>query len=388
MAKVMLFIDGTWLYANVDRLAQSYGDDNFHLDFGKLPGVLKEEIADQLGGTEVDIVRTYLFGSFPDNCDVRDEDAIARRLDFFEMLKEEYHYELELFPINFRGKRLRKADRDPRDTFEPKEKCVDISLATSMLYFAAIPYAYDIAIAVIGDQDFKPVLQHVRRLGKRVSIASIKGSCAPDYADPRDEARVKDFDIIWLDDLLDRLALKYERRQIECQSPQHRGDRRVWTTFYVRRGQKFYCEKCRTEFTKQKRDAAERAVRDRPQPLHTSTDDAPSADVSSVEDEGGSAFLAGTNIDPNNENTATSESGPPALFGIIKTKFPDRKYGFIRADDGREYYFNPGDLEPGTDFGVISERDAVVFEIRRHALPEKAGAASRVRLQQPDAGSA
>ena len=149
-----------------------------------------------------------------------------RRLDFFSMLKEEYRYELEIFPINFRGRRVRKADRDPKDTFEPREKCVDISLATSMLYFTAIPHAYDIGMAVVGDQDFKPVLQHVRRLGKRVAIASIQGSCAPEFIDPRDEARVKDFGIIWLDDLLHQLELKYERHQLECQSPAHKGERK------------------------------------------------------------------------------------------------------------------------------------------------------------------
>ncbi len=82
-------------------------------------------------------------------------------------------------------------------TFEPKEKCVDIALATSMLFSAAMPNAYDVAVAVLGDQDFKPVLQSVRRLGKRVAIASIQGTCAEDLQDPRDEARVRDFKLIW-----------------------------------------------------------------------------------------------------------------------------------------------------------------------------------------------
>lgn len=97
-----------------------------------------------------------------------------------------------------------------------------------MLYFVAIPYAYDIAVAVAGDQDYKPVLQHVRRLGKRVAISSIKGSCAPDYADPRDEVRVKDFDVVWIDNLLHKLELRYEKHQLECGSPFHKGERRVW----------------------------------------------------------------------------------------------------------------------------------------------------------------
>ena len=183
MAKIMVFIDGSWLYANTPRLAESYGKKSFQIDFGKLPAVVAEAVREQLGNTEVDVVRTYLFGSYASNNHPADDAIVQRRLDFYDMLREEHHYEVEVFPINFRGRRLRKADRDPADTFEAKEKCVDISLATSMLYFAAIPFAYEIAIAVVGDQDFKPVLQHVRQLGKRVAIASIKEasprSCRP-----------------------------------------------------------------------------------------------------------------------------------------------------------------------------------------------------------------
>ena len=50
------------------------------------------------------------------------------------------------FPAE-RPRRLRRTDRDPNDTFEPKEKCVDIALATSMLFNAAMANAYDVAIA-------------------------------------------------------------------------------------------------------------------------------------------------------------------------------------------------------------------------------------------------
>lgn len=57
------------------------------------------------------------------------------------MLKEEYRSEPEVYPINFRGRRLRKVNRDTSDNFEPKEKCVDSSLATAMLYYPAISYA-------------------------------------------------------------------------------------------------------------------------------------------------------------------------------------------------------------------------------------------------------
>jgi CspA family cold shock protein len=277
-------------------------------------------------------------------------------------LKEQYHYEVETFPINFRGRRLRRADRDIRDTFEPKEKCVDISLATAMLFYAAIPYAYDIAIAVLGDQDFKPVLQHVRRLGKRVAIASIKGSCAPDFADPADEARVKDFDIIWLDDLLARLELKYEPHQLLCESPNHKGDRSVWTTFHPRKGQKFYCDECRAEFTKQKIQAQQEFV---------------------------STSFPGA-------ATTETANGPPAapaagvlvgqtLTGEIKKKVADRGFGFIHASDGCDYFFHLSDLEADLNFDELVEGTRVDFEVKREPSYERAGAAQRVRRVAPPA---
>ena len=73
-------------------------------------------------------------------------ELLGRRLNFFGMLRQQHHYEVEAFPINFRGNRLRKTDRDPASSFEPKEKCVDIALATSMLFSAAMPNAYDVAV--------------------------------------------------------------------------------------------------------------------------------------------------------------------------------------------------------------------------------------------------
>lgn len=349
MAKVMLFIDGTWLYKNMPRLSEAYGQQDFRIDFGKLPLVLSGEVAKQLGSTTVDVVRTHLFGSYAANFDLRDDDAVQRRLDFFDMLKEEYNYELELFPINFRGRRLRRNDRDPEDSFEPKEKCVDISLATAMLYYAAIPNAYDIGIVVVGDQDFKPVLQNVRRLGKRVAIASIKGSCAPEYADPRDEARVKDYGIIWLDDLLDELALRYERHKLECQSPMHKGDRMVWTTFYPRRGQRFYCPECQAEFSSQKQEAQREFV---------------SSNVDEV------------------KRVSDDEEAPiqrKRLHGVVKKKVADRGFGFIQTEEGPQYFFHLTDLEGDLEFMDVEEGLHVEFEIKKDPDHDKAGAAQKVR---------
>ncbi len=350
MLKIMVFIDGTWLYINKSRLSEVYGDESFHVDFGKLPQVLAQEVSMQLGDIDVDVVRTCLFGSYAVNFDIRDEEIVNRRREFFDMLKEEHHYEVEIYPINFRGRRIRKTDRDARDTFEPKEKYVDISLAASMLYYAAIPNVYDIAIAVIGDRDFIPMLQAVRRLGKRVAIASIKNSCAPDIADPRDASRVKDFDLIWLDGLLEKLELRYERRLQRCESPIHRGNAMVWTTFRPKRGQKFFCDECRAEFQRQKREAISEYVEET---------------VDDVEGENGSGDQ--------------SSYFAPRLVGSIKRLFPQKAFGFLTGSDTKDYFFHLTDLQ-GADFNSLTEGERVEFEIEKPASESRAGSAQSVRL--------
>jgi cold shock CspA family protein len=343
MIRFMLFIDGTWLYSNTPRLVDASAEPGFALDFGKLPRVLADEVARALGHDEWTVVRTHLFGSYADNVDPRDTEPVQRRLGFFTMLRQSHHYEVEAFPINFRGKRLRKTDRDPNDSFEPKEKCVDIALATSMLFNAAMPNAYDVAIAVLGDQDFKPVLKSVRRLGKRVAIASIQGACSNELADPADKERLRDGAILWLEELLPKLARRYDPHVLECQSPIHAGDRMVTTTYYPKRGEKFYCERCRESYSRLKH--ADSADRDGPM--------------------------------------RWAPPGTP-LRGLVSHKRMDKGYGFIRVDgcgewDGPEYFFHDSDLEDGVTFAELVEGEVVTFEVKAEAPEGKAPPARDVR---------
>lgn len=359
MAKLMLFIDGTWLYASTRKLGQVSGNSDFHVDFGKLPNVLASEVGKQLGAPDLDIVRTYLFGSYASNYDPRDDAAVQQRRDFFAMLKEEFHYEVETFPVNFFGKRLRRADRDPEDDFEPREKCVDIALATAILYYAAIPNAYDVAIVVLGDRDFLPVLQHVRRLGKRVAIASVRGACAPELADPRDEARVKDFDVIWLDELLEELVLKYELHLERCDGPEHQGDRMVWTTYRPRKMQRFFCDACRAAFDRQKQEAQGEfvAAASEPQPVSAAEDTGPLTDLTGV----------------------TTTELLTGLRGVVKKK-TDRGFGFIGTDTGRDYFFHLTDVLSDLSWESIEEGMEVTFEVKAQPTADRAGAAAEVRI--------
>lgn len=347
MPKIMVFIDGTWLYRNTFKLAEAAGKPDYRIHFGKLPAVLARLVGEQSGGGPADIVRTHLVSSYPTHHDAQDDEAVERQLDFYDFLREEYRYDVQLFRVNYMGRRVRRADRDPDDPFEPREKCVDIALATTMLYYAAMPGAYDVAIAVVGDGDYRPVFQYLRLLGKRVAIASVQGSCAAEFSDPLDEARVKDFDVIWLNELVDDLELSYDPHLRRCESPTHEGDRMVMTTYYPRKGQKFYCDTCRADFARQREQAWTGAA-------------------------------AGA------DELAPPLLGEPPrvgqmLSGYVKRKFDDRMYAFIRAADGRDYFCHVADMDDAATFGELAEGDLVEFLVRK--LPERgqAGAARGVR---------
>ncbi len=327
MTRLMTFIDGTWLYSNTNTLAETYGDPGYRVDYGRLQDVLVDRASDMIGGVSVDAVRTHLFGSYAKNCDPVDEEHVRRRLDFFRHLERNYHYEVETYAVDFHGRRLRKSDRDPNDAFTPKEKCVDIALASAMVQMASID-AFDVAIAVIGDRDFIPALQRVRSLGKRVVITSIASSCSHEIADPYDRQRVKDTDIVWLDTLLEDIKVRHEKHRLECQSPTHSGPREVWTQFYPRRGQKFYCDSCREKY---------------------------------MEEQGSNGFTTGPSA-ISQEVMSRSQVGDK-LEGVITSVRLDKRYAFARSTDGEDFFVHESDLASGVDLDMLSESVRVAFQV-------------------------
>jgi uncharacterized LabA/DUF88 family protein/cold shock CspA family protein len=340
MIKAMVFIDGSWLYANLGELARTYDQPDFQIDFGRLPQVLADDVAEQAGLGRIDLVRTVFFASYAESCDPRDLPLVHRRQAFFTRLREDYSYDLETFGINYHGRRLRRGDRDADDPFQPREKCVDLALAVRMTAYAMTPGAMDVAIAVIGDRDFVPVLREVRRSGRRVALASIFRSCADELADPADAAGVRDFDVIWLEDILNRIELRSERQQLICQSPSHQGDRRVWTSFVPRRGRRFICDRCRAQAREQ---------------------------------------LSGT---------VEVEPGGSTLRGRIKNLIWDRGYGFIAAEDGQDYFFHANALDGGLVFEELESERPVQLEVKTAPAAGRAGAARLVRPDDPGAAGA
>jgi cold shock CspA family protein/uncharacterized LabA/DUF88 family protein len=345
MIKVMVFIDGTWLY-HVQRsiLRKIIGNQNLAIDYGKLPHVLAKRLGEQLGATEVDLVRTHFFCSIPKNVDPRDIEEVEKQQEFYDMLHEDYHYEIYPLEIDFKGRRLHKKDRDPMDPFVPEEKGVDIALASTMLYYAAIPHAYDAAIGVFGDQDYIPVLQYVRRLGKRVMIASVHGSCAEAYdpaRDPTDSKRVRDADTVFLDEIVGEIVYEPPLQQYECQSPLHKGDRRFWTRERPRKGRPIYCDACKRAMAAQRREIEETLRKEYP-------------------DEVLSKVLEG--YQP----------------GRIRKLVRDRGFGFIFSKDGKEYFFHASDLRD-IRFEELTETQYVQFTVESEPSGGRAGRAREVR---------
>jgi CspA family cold shock protein len=243
MRKVMVFIDGSWLYRSRLLLQQEYPSAEYKLDYGKIPSVILKRLSEELGidPGDMDLVRTHLFGSIPVNVAEEDREKIERQDSFYKLLREKYHYETEVFSIDFGGRALSQRHDNGGGGWIPREKCVDIALASTMLYLAAIPGAYDIGVLVAGDLDYKPMLRRTRLLGKRIMIVGVRGTTCREFLVQDNKDQIRDFDVLFLNDYLDELELKMETRKYNC----GRCGKVFYTDYQPRNGQKVFCDDCR-----------------------------------------------------------------------------------------------------------------------------------------------
>lgn len=238
----MVFIDGSWLYRSRLLLQQEYPSPDYKLDYGKIPTVVHNRLCQELDlePNQIDMIRTHLFGSIPVNVADEDREKIDRQDSFYKLLREKYHYETEVFSIDFGGRAL-SARGGEGDSWVPREKCVDIALASSMLYQAAVPHCYDIGVLVAGDLDYKPLLRKLRMLGKRTMVVGVRGSTCREFLVQDSREQIRDFDVLFLNDYLDELELKMETRKYNC----GRCGRVFYTDYQPRNGQKVFCDDCR-----------------------------------------------------------------------------------------------------------------------------------------------
>jgi uncharacterized LabA/DUF88 family protein len=205
-AKLMIYIDGSWLFHNLSYLRNAFGDPEYVIDYKKFPGIIAQYI-ENIVKIPVDVARTHFFGAIPLNKPGFDP---VPQQNFFDFLEKECHYSMEIYDIDFKGNAERYT----------QEKCVDIALATSMMMNALIPGSFDIAALVAGDLDYLPLLKRVRLLGKRTQLIAMK---AIDNYSPSSEKLVNnyslfDFPVFYLDDHIEELRLVREKKLRVCDS--------------------------------------------------------------------------------------------------------------------------------------------------------------------------
>ena len=189
--KVMVFIDGSWLYYSFHGrrpncpVTARYGDGwefSHRLLYDRLPQLISQHLHKEMLQRHqtqrfVEVVRTVVFSSARADTHYR-----SHRLRMFR----------EMEAVNF--------EVHMSTTSGAQEKCIDISLAVEMMHYASVPGAYDIAVLLSGDKDFMPALARIRQKGKRIALCSMRNCCSRDLIDPA--AHVRDFDPIWMDDHL------------------------------------------------------------------------------------------------------------------------------------------------------------------------------------------
>ena len=224
--KAMVFIDGGWLYRSRTALFQKLGEENgFEIDYAKLPHVLCEDVANHLD-EDISLVRTNYFGTIPSQ---RSGFNTSKQYSFYDFLERNCGYETEIHEVDVSGPNEVRTD----------DVWTKISLCSSLMFYAAQPGAFDLAIVIGDEPDISPAIRRCRLFGKRVQIVGLR---PVDRAKPTPslfaKARVCDFPPIYLDDHAADVKLVRERLVRVCK----RCGAEEETTWA---GPDFFCSKCR-----------------------------------------------------------------------------------------------------------------------------------------------
>ena len=147
MKKVMVFIDGSNMYHNLNACAGRHD-----IDF--------EKFAQKLCGQHRELIRTYYYNVQLNQA--ADPKAYAAQQKFLSWLHKTSDLEVRL------GRQQRKSN----GAWE--EKGVDVKIAVDMLTKAHKGH-YDVAILVSGDSDLSEVVHEVKEQAKHVELAVFSG---------------------------------------------------------------------------------------------------------------------------------------------------------------------------------------------------------------------
>lgn len=219
--KAIVFIDGSWLYRTRTALFTRLGEDSFEIDYAKLPKLICEDVANTLD-EDISLVKTMYFGTIPS---VRSGFNTSKQNAFYDFLERSCGYETHIHEVDVSAE-------------DSRSSCgwIDVSIATNLVYYSALPAVMDIAIIVGDSPDLAPALKRVRHMGKRVQLVSA-ASISPAF----DRTRVSDFPVINLEDHAADVKLVRERQSRTCKKCGQAEDT-TWA------GIDFFCSSCRGRY--------------------------------------------------------------------------------------------------------------------------------------------
>ena len=222
--KAMVFIDGGWLYRNRGILFAKLGEENFEIDYAKLPKLFCEDVANFLD-EDCSLIRTNYFGTIPS---ARSGFNTSKQYAFYDFLEKNCGYETEIHEVEV----------------GTDENWIKMSLAASMMFYAAQPGTFDVAVLIGDDPDYAPILRRVRLLGKRVQIVGVHttdGKNPPSATTLANRSCVSDFPFLYIDDHAEDVRLVRALVKRICK---HCG-REEETTWA---GPEFFCSACRGRY--------------------------------------------------------------------------------------------------------------------------------------------
>ena len=225
----MVFIDGSWLYRSRTTIFAKLGEENFEVDYARLPHILCSELANTLD-EDVSLVRTLYFGTIPSS---RSTFNTGKQRSFYDFLEKSCRYETEIHEVEV----------GYGDTFAD-ESWISMALASSLIYYAAMPAAYDVAILVSDHLVYAPALQRIRLMGKRLQLVSLHTADGTEPAPGTTlvgKSHITDFDPIYLDDHAAEMKLVRELRVRTCKQC-GREEETTWA------GADFFCSECRGRY--------------------------------------------------------------------------------------------------------------------------------------------
>lgn len=170
MLRAIVFMDHMNFYKATHKLYQDATSKEPKLDYNILPSEIVKK-----ADINATCIKSFIFAPKPDDFLNKDPfyanyyewvDKTLKKMNFLDVIEGQYLARPtdEKIPMDINDKK----------TYYPEEKGTDINLAVNMLSMA-YHNSFDVAVIASGDSDYSLLLEQVKRMGKLIVVASVKG---------------------------------------------------------------------------------------------------------------------------------------------------------------------------------------------------------------------